>query len=68
MVSLALAIFLGLGQVEAADSPPTQAEIEAAIDGLGSNSFDVREKSSKFLWRAGRFAEGYLEKSQTLAR
>ena len=47
----------------AADPQPNADDITRAIHQLGDPSFEVRERASKFLWRAGFAAEAALAKA-----
>lgn len=44
-------------------SAPSAEEIDRAIEALGHESFEVRERASDFLWRAGELAEPALRKA-----
>jgi tetratricopeptide (TPR) repeat protein len=61
VVSLSLGIGLLCGSAVA--EPPTEAEIQAAIKQLGNERFAVREKATKFLWKAGPAAEKALREA-----
>jgi tetratricopeptide (TPR) repeat protein len=62
----AAALLLALGAAltaPAADppaKPPTKEQIAEWVKGLGSDSFEEREKASKALWKAGQAAEAAL--------
>src|SRR5437870_13200526 len=61
-----LALFLITGLVLAAvAAPPTEEEIVKAIQQLGDDDFDTREKASHTLWLAGKAAEPHLKKALT---
>lgn len=47
----------------AADDPLSATQIDRAILQLGDPSFEVRERASQFLWRAGFAAEAVLAKA-----
>src|SRR5262249_26638914 len=54
---------LVLGPAWAADppaKPPTKEQIAEWVKGLGSDSFEEREKASKALWKVGQAAEAAL--------
>jgi tetratricopeptide (TPR) repeat protein len=57
LLTLALA---AAAPADAPDKPPTKEQIAEWVKGLGSDSFDEREKASKMLWKAGRAAEAAL--------
>jgi predicted Zn-dependent protease len=60
----ALLLVLGLACAAAAADPPakppTKEQIAEWVKGLGSDSFEEREKASKALWKAGQAAEAAL--------
>jgi tetratricopeptide (TPR) repeat protein len=47
----------------AADPPPNAGDIDRAIHHLGNPSFEVRERASQLLWKAGFAAEAALAKA-----
>ena len=63
---VAAVLFFVLGPavaVPAADAPakpPTKEQVAEWVKGLGSDSFEEREKASKALWKAGHAAEAAL--------
>jgi tetratricopeptide (TPR) repeat protein len=59
-----LAITLALSALlchAAPDSPPTREQIARWIEQLGADDFQVREKASQALWKAGDAAESALK-------
>jgi len=44
-------------------APPSEQEIARAVRELGDERYRVREQASEFLWKAGRLAEGPLERA-----
>src|SRR5215216_2028181 len=62
MSSAAFAVVVNLSLVfgQAAATPPTAEEIDAAILRLGDDSFDVRQKATEWLWQAGVAVEPQL--------
>jgi tetratricopeptide (TPR) repeat protein len=56
-------LLLALTAVPATWAAPTPAEIDKAVDQLGSPSFRQREKATDFLWKAGKVAEAALLKA-----
>jgi Tetratricopeptide repeat len=63
---IAAALLFALGPAltaPAADAPakpPTKEQIAGWVKGLGSDSFEERDKASKALWKAGQAAEAAL--------
>jgi len=57
---LLLAVGLTAAAAEPRAKPPSKEQIAEWIKGLGSDSFDEREKASKALWKAGQAAEAAL--------
>ncbi len=61
---IVLALFLAAGLTALAADPPakpaTKEQIAEWVKGLGSDSFEEREKASKALWKAGQAAEPAL--------
>ncbi len=50
---------------QSGQTAPTAEEIGRAVEALAEESFEVRERASEFLWRAGPAAEPALQKALT---
>jgi tetratricopeptide (TPR) repeat protein len=59
--AITLALLCALPSLAAPESPPSKEQIARWIEQLGADDFDVREKASQALWKAGDTAEPALK-------